>query len=245
MKVVINPKYRQARNLIPQLIENFETEGQAIHEGRNVVKSVQTNYGEWIIKQYKRPLLFQRFVYTFFRKSKAERAYLFADKLFSLGIESPEGIAYAEKKEKGLFNTGYFISTTCHYPPLYPILNKANFDKSLAASLAAFFVYMHSKGFLHGDPNLKNILYQKCSEGDIHFSVIDTNRSCFKSRLTQKRCLDNLKRITHHRDLLKCIVNDYANIRNWDAHKCVNIVVKALDHFERRIKIKKIMRGEK
>ncbi len=246
MKIVINPKYEQSRTLILQLIEDFEIKGKTIHEGRNIVKSIQTDYGEWIIKRYKKPLFFQRFIYTFFRKSKAERAYIFAEKLLSLGIETPEGIAYAEEKKNGLFSNSYFISTLYDAPTVfYDLTEKKDYDHNLANNLVTFFVELHTKGILHGDPNLKNILYHKDKEGNIHFSVIDTNRSHFKTQLTPKECLNNLKRITHRGDLLEYIANEYANIRGWDAYKCVNIVMKALNQFEERMKIKNIIRGKK
>ncbi len=247
MKVVINPKYEQARSNILQLIESFETKGKTIHEGRNIVKSFQTDYGEWIIKRYKKPLFFQRFIYTFFRKSKAERAYIFAGKLHSLGVETPEGIAYAEDTKDGLMSYCYFTSTACTYSALYSVLvENTDYDKNLVKALARFFKELHSKGFLHGDSNLNNILYTTGKQQtDFKFAVIDTNRSKFKKKLTHSECLDNFKRTTHRRDLLEDLITQYAILQNWDIPDSVNHVIRTLNKFEEKKRIKHFIKREK
>ncbi len=243
MKIVIQPEYQSAHHLIAQLPKMFSTEGETIYKGRNTVKSFETQFGEWVIKKYKKPNIIQKIVYSFFRKSKAERAYIYAEKLLTLGINTPKAIAYIEEKKYKLFSHSYFISTTCKDAPLYPVLvEKTLYDKKLVSYLAAFFVEMHKKGFLHGDPNLDNILYRINDKNEFLFTVIDTNRSIFKPNLSPKECLDNLKRITHRRDLLQQIVEEYAKLQNWNIQSSVERVMNALDQFERRRKIKRIIK---
>ena len=220
MRIIILPKYQIFRPFISQLPGIFDTSGKILYQGRNTIKSFIYNNREWIVKRYKKPNLIQQIIYTFFKKSKAERAYLYAQILQSKGISTPEGIAYIEQKKN-------------------PTLGGSEeFDTYLADCLAAFFVQMHTKGFLHGDPNLNNILYHKDKEGNVSFSVIDTNRSVFKSSPTQQECLDNLKRITHQRKLLQYITTQYAILRKWDTGQSVETVMKALDKFEKRRKVK-------
>lgn len=239
MRIHIQPQYRSEADFIARLPHIFDTEGKTIYAGRNMVKSFTGNYGEWIVKRYKKPNFIQRVVYTFFRKSKALRAYLFAGRLGELGIDTPEGVAVVECNKCGLFHTGYFISTACHDASLYaPLVAAVQFDKSAASALAAFLVTMHEKGFLHGDLNLSNILYRISDIGTYHFTVIDTNRSVFKSDVTPEECLENLKRVTHRRDLLQYIVRKYAALRGWDIPWCMNRVMQALDKLERKEKAK-------
>ena len=243
MKIIVQPKYQSASAFIAHLTESFRTEGEAIYAGRNMVKRFDTAYGEWIVKRYKKPNLIQRLAYTFWRKSKAERAFLYARKLNSIGIDTPEGIGYAECRKNGLFHTGYFISTACNYPSLYPALVKnTEFDKHLASALASFLVSMHCKGVMHGDPNPANILYHTDEEGRFSFSVIDTNRSVFKTSLSRKECLDNLKRVTHRRDLLQYVVEEYATLRKWDVRQSVEQVMHALSRFEKRRQFKRFLK---
>lgn len=239
MKVVVHPKYQWASDFIASLPCRFSQEGEMLYQGRNLVKRFEWQGHTFIVKRYKRPKLIQRLAYTFWRKSKAERAYLFADKLLSLGIDTPEGIAYMEEKEGGLFATGYFVSACCTDRPVYPeLVPVADFDKQLASSLAAFFAELHGKGILHGDLNLNNILYRFNPDGTYHFSVIDTNRSVFKASLTPSECFDNLKRVAHRRDLLHFIVAEYARVRSWNVEATVAAVEKSLTRFERKRRLR-------
>jgi len=243
MKIIIHPEYQLAQHLIVQLPNMFATKGTIIYAGRNVVKSFDTQFGEWVVKRYKSPNIVQKIAYSFFRKSKAERAYIYADKLLALGINTPNAIAYIEEKKYKLFNYSYFISNVCKDAPLYPTLvETTNYNKELVGKLAAFFVEMHKKGFLHGDPNLDNILYRPIGENDFSFTVIDTNRSVFKTEISYEACLDNLKRITHRRGLLQEIVEEYAKLRNWDIQLSIKRVMTALDKFERRRQLKRIIK---
>ncbi|TWV13321.1 hypothetical protein FQ707_06510 [Bacteroidaceae bacterium HV4-6-C5C] len=242
MKIILDPGYEKAHTAIYELIKNYELAGETLYKGRNLVKHFHTEYGEWVVKRYKRPSILQRFIYTFFRKSKAERAFIFAQKLHSLNIETPQAIAYIEEKKCGLLSYCYFISTVSTYSSLYPILvEQSVYDQSLVKALAAFLKELHCKGFLHGDSNLDNILYKGNEETGFQFAVIDTNRSKFKENPTATECLNNFKRVTHRRDLLVDIVTQYAKLRDWNVPNSVNEAIKALDKFERKDDLKKML----
>ena len=150
------------------------------------------------------------------------------------GFDTPHEVAYIEKKRGGLFLDGYFISTQCNYPPLSKVLWQRRFDKHAANELAAFMVQLHEKGVLHGDLNLTNILYCTDNDGHYHFTLIDTNRSKFKCALTRKECLENLKRLTHSKALLRYVVMQYANLRGWPPRECALEVFQFLLQFEQK-----------
>lgn len=240
MQLQIHTDYQSHADFIAQLPHTFDSTGTIVYSGRNVVKSFCVNGEEWIVKHYKKPNFAQRLAYTFWRQSKALRAFLYANRLLSLGIDTPLGIACIECSQNGLFSDGYFISTLCPHQPLYPLLvPNETIDEPTVAALAAFFVEMHQKGFLHGDPNLNNILYHTDAQHRLRFSVIDTNRSVFIDAPTRKQCLENLKRVTHRRDLLQCITRHYARLRGWEEDSCVDSVIHSLDKFEQHTRIKK------
>lgn len=244
MRMTIQPAYRDYSAFISRIPDIFDTEGEMIYQGRNTIKRFMYEGREWIVKRYKKPNLIQRISYTFFKKSKAERAYLFSFELQARGIDTPEGIAYIENRRNGLVDDCFFISATCNDRTVNSTFGgKEEFDTHLADCLAAFFVQMHTKGVLHGDLNLSNILYHKKDEEDAFaFSVIDTNRSVFKSSPTRQECLDNLKRVTHQRALLRYIVTQYAILREWNPEESVHTVMKALEKFERKRKMKRALK---
>lgn len=261
MKVVIHPAYQHLTSFIDDLPRLFDSEGTLLYQGRNVVKRYQVNGIDLVVKRYKHPNIIQRIVYTYFRRSKAARAYGYAALLREKGIDTPHEVAYIETFKKGLFTTGYFVSLYYSYPPTSVLLNvkelnlkfsnpptsnvtttfPANqtkeFNYPLANSLAAFFVELHSKGILHGDLNLSNILYYQGKDENYHFCVIDTNRSIFKNP-TPDECLENLKRTTHRRDVLIYLVSYYAELRNWPSKDCADKIIRQLDLFEKRNRLK-------
>lgn len=76
MKIVIHPDFMQTADFIKQLPQHFAQEGELLYEGRNEVRRYRVK-NEWlVVKKYKQPNIIQRIVYTFFKKSKTERAYL-------------------------------------------------------------------------------------------------------------------------------------------------------------------------
>lgn len=241
MRITVSLEYKKAESYIKQIPTLFEQNGELIFHKRNIVKRMRTPYGEWIVKRYKRPFMLQRLAYTFWRKSKAHRAFLFASHLRSLNINTPKEVACIEIYKGGLFCEGYFISLPCEWPALFDEMvgERKVFDQQLADATAAFFVTLHQKGVLHGDLNLDNILCKNSGTKGVEFSLIDTNRTRFVSQPTQVMCLTNLVRVTHRRDLLRYIVNRYANLRGWSAERSTDFVIAKLEQFEHRKAIKK------
>lgn len=239
MKTIVNDEFRSLGDFIKSLPETFESGGTTLYKARNTVKKFTCDGIDLIVKRYKRPNAVQRVVYTLFRPSKAARAYSYANILLDRGYATPTPIAYIEIKKGGLINECYFISTVTTDTPLYDALVETpDFDRELAAKLAQYVAQMHIDGVMHGDPNLNNILYNREEDGTTHFTLIDTNRSTFKSNLSKSSCISNLVRLTHRRDLLEYLISRYAEYRKWDVDDTVRRVIDGLDKFEHRREVK-------
>ena len=237
MKVTVHPTYTHLHDFIYRLPFCFDREGEMLHDGRNKVKRFLVNGEKVIAKRYKRPHIIQQISYSFFRMSKAKRAYLFAEKFRQCGFDTPHEIAYIEINRHGLFSDSFFVSTQCPDPSLYPLLNKEGFDRHIADELAALLVSLHQKGILHGDLNLTNILYHS-GNGKFHFTLIDTNRSKFRSSPSQDMCMKNLRRLTHNKELYHYIITRYAILREWDPEECLTSAMKYLAKLEQKEKRK-------
>ena len=85
---------------------------------RNTVELTTIGENNFVVKKYKVPNIFNRIIYTFFRRSKARRAYENAQRIIRHGISTPFPVAYIETKRGGLFHTGYFISEYMEHPTL-------------------------------------------------------------------------------------------------------------------------------
>ena len=246
MKVVIAPSYYSLKEFVMHLPARFEQEGDTLYQGRNVVKRFAINGEDWIVKRYKRPILIQRIIYTFLRKSKAERAYLYAERLLSSGVATPDAVAYVECKHRGLISDTFFVSTPCYDQAVITQLPKVgDFDRKLADAVALFIVKLHEAGIMHGDLNFNNILYRINDSGGYEFTLIDTNRSRFLPSPARADCLKNLERITHNKTIMEYVARRYADIRGWDADRTAEQVLQRLDNFERRKKMKKFFKRKK
>ncbi|MBR6828518.1 MAG: hypothetical protein IKM76_10280, partial [Prevotella sp.] len=185
--------------------------------------------------RYKPVNALQRVVYTFFRKTKAARAYLFAQEFRRRGIDTPREVAYIETGSGRLFLTGYFVSLEAPGTETHLLLREVrDFSHELADAVARQILTMHSHGVLHGDLNLSNFL---CTEedGQYRFTMIDINRSHFTDGMPDdEACLQNMVRTTHRRDLYEYLVRSYARLRQWDEQQTADRALRLLEKFENR-----------
>ncbi len=242
MKTVVSPPFEHLRAYLVQLPARVDRgEGEVVHDGRNRVVVFQREGQRLVVKRFKRANAVQQLVYTFFRPSKARRAYDYAARLRALGFATPREVAYMERSRRGLFSVGYFVSEECAWPSTYaPLVRAERFHEELALAVAAMLVRLHGKGVLHGDINLSNILYEPTADGGYAFTLIDTNRSRFTNGWPDdETCLRNLSRLTHRRDLMHFIACEYGRLRGWNPEKTAQKLLQATEKFERKNERKK------
>lgn len=241
MIITINQKYGSdtaLRTLLSRLPEAFaNNEGELIYDGRNTLRRFVMPSGlVVIVKAYKRPNLFQKICYSTFWKNKAYKSFHYALRLRQMGIDTPAAIATVCCKKHGMVERYFFASTEDNRPDCR-ILRDGNMDnpQPLIDALTAYLIRLHDLGFMHGDTNLSNFLYEQQTDGTYHFSVIDTNRSTFLGRpATKAEATANLMRLTHKRTLLSQLVASYARQRGWDEEATTHHVINLMDRFERR-----------
>lgn len=117
----LNPQYKNKPSItkfMEQLPQRFDEEGNIVYSARNIIKSFNLDDKSLIIvKKFHSLHLPQRIIYSFFRKSKAERAFRNAMVLCQRGISTPCNIAYLELWENGLFKYGYYVTERDDSPP--------------------------------------------------------------------------------------------------------------------------------
>ena len=97
MKFKLNKKYNILSNQILNFITNFKNEGKYFVSGkRNTIKLFELENEVISIKSFKKPNIFNKIVYCYFRKSKARRSFEFASKLIEFKIGTPQPVAYFE-----------------------------------------------------------------------------------------------------------------------------------------------------
>jgi Mn2+-dependent serine/threonine protein kinase len=249
IKIVISPEYEAnplVKSFINELPTIFENSGEILYAERNLIKKYEVDksdniLNEVVVKRYKRPNSIQKIIYSFFRSSKAERAFHNATELRKRGISTPREIAYIEITKNGLFEYGYYISGSDTAPPIRErLIEQEEFDHNMAEDFARFAATLHEKGILHGDLNSTNVLYHHGKNG-YSFSVIDINRMKFfdtSVSIPKKECFDNLTRFTGRMDLYEFVLDIYIKERNWDTEidlkEAINIKTLHDEQWRRR-----------
>lgn len=233
-RLTLNPSYSALGDWLRRLPDDFGR-GTVIYRGRNELRRFTAPDGtDLVVKRFGRLPLFRRLIYSTVASSKARRAYLYGCRYLELGFDTPTPIASIELYNGGVLADAYFVSLYSADEQLFvPLVKTERFDSALADDVAQLMADLHAKGALHGDPNLKNILYRRTADSAVTMSLIDTNRSSFKRRIGKRAALKNLMRVSHRRDLMRQIAGRYATLCKLDPLKTVDKVFANLDRFER------------
>lgn len=230
MKTVISPRYTDHTSWIASLPGRLEQgDGNVIYDKRNKLVRFSNGIITVVVKRYKIPNLAQRIFYTFFGKTKAAKAFAFAEEYRKRGIATPAEVAYMESSKHGLFYKGYFVSLAVDGIDPRPVLEQQPQPKLLAI-MAKQIQRLHLAGIIHGDLNLSNMMLLP----DGRLEMIDINRSTFRKTpiIDRNQCLDNLTRLTHIRPLYSALLSEYAKLQKWNAEAFVADGLNRLDNFE-------------
>lgn len=162
MKITVNPAIRHVQPFIERLPEVFHVSGEVLHDGRNQIRAFDIGGERLVVKRYKRPNVFNRFMYSFFRKNKACRAYEHALRLRGMGFDTPEPVAWSEYRKGGLIADAYFVSRRSELTPLPQTMKQFPAPDTLPVleAFARFTVRLHEQGICHEDFNQTNILWE-------------------------------------------------------------------------------------
>lgn len=190
----INPIYKTCKELIDGIPSRFEREGEVLYQWRNCIKKIIVEDGMvWNVKSFKIPYFLNRFVYRYFRKSKAERSYINAMRLLQYGVDTPTPVAYIIEQNAWGISHSYYISEQLSYDcDLHALLDEhpADFEE-LLRGYARFVYSFHRKGIYFLDLSVGNTLIVRKPEGGARYYLVDLNRTWFYGRpLT---CLEGVK----------------------------------------------------
>lgn len=108
VRCITAPHYGDSAERFLQIAENFDSEGTLIYDKRNALRTVQAGGHTLVVKRYKRPNIFQKITYSWFRPDKSKRAFSFAQQLLENGIDTPAPAACVEWR-KGSLTQRYFF----------------------------------------------------------------------------------------------------------------------------------------
>lgn len=217
MKVVVNPEYKHLESFLVNALNHSYKADNVYRNFRNIVEDVTVDGLHMVVKIFKKPTEFNRVVYSFLRPTKAKRSYEYSLKLLSLGVDVPVPVGYVEKNKGLFFHTGCYVCLFTDYQPITDFRHKDISESGTAAFIEAFAEYaasFHSRGLVHNDFNIDNILY-KIEDGKFKFQLIDLNRVQFHNRSLLRSAKD-MSNIHFGPPMMKAILERYCKARNID-----------------------------
>ncbi len=216
MKIIFSEKGKKNEKEISRLIENFNFEGQFLNDGRrNSIKTFRTTNGTLIIKSFKIPNAVNKIAYKFFRESKAERSFKYANILISKGIGTPYPLAYAEEKTGFGFGNSFYVSEhlDCDFTFRELVTDPGIKDhENILRAFTRFTFKLHENNIEFLDHSPGNTLIQR-KEADYEFHLVDLNRMNFRSLGLDER-LKNFSRLTPKKEMVEVMASEYAFLIN-------------------------------
>ena len=220
MKYLIHNKFKDLQERIVFLIDHFLIEGKILVNGqRNAIKLFEVEGITLNIKSFKRPNLFNKIVYRYFRKSKARRSFEFASKLMEMQIGTPQPVAFFENYDfVGLKESYYACEHLENVFEFREIVQNEAFENRdfIIRKFTQFTFEMHEKGIEFLDHSPGNTLIRKNTDGSYSFYLVDLNRMKFHETIDFKTRMKNLSKITHKKDMIAVMSNEYAKLSNGD-----------------------------
>ena len=214
--IKIHKNSRLTDSSILSALGSFENRGELIGSGyRNVIKILTIDGQRYNIKEFKIPNLVNKIVYRFFRKSKAERSFLYGQRLLDSGILTPSPEAYVEYTFPLTFGKSYYISKQLEYDfTIRKLIDEPKCEDydNILRLFTQFTYKLHENGIHFLDHSPGNTLIKKTSTG-YDFYLVDLNRMDFKT-LTYDERMANFARLSPKDYMLDIISDEYAKLIN-------------------------------
>ena len=244
-KLEVNEEFKTLKNFVKNLKIFFQKNNNTIHKARNEIKVINYESRDFVVKSFKIPHIINKFVYTFFKSSKAKKSYDFALKIDKF---TPKPIGYIEFYESFLINDSYFISEKFDYDCTIrePLLD-ANYPNKIEIfkAFARFTYSLHENNIYHLDYSPGNILLKK-EKDEFIFKIVDINRMKFLDMNLDLR-LKNFSKLWAKDEDLEIIIKEYAKVSKENKEECVKKAIKfsrshkAKKNFKKRLKGKKVV----
>ena len=220
---------------ILEILQNQKkASGTILQKQRNLVTQHRLSNGaEVVIKSFRVPNLLNRFIYKYFRKSKAQRSFQFAVKLKSYDIGTPKPLFYKEDSNWIGLKESYYVSEYQPYDFTYRELTTnfsiPDYEKILRA-FTRFTYALHTSGINFLDHSPGNTLIQKNGK-DYNFFLVDLNRMHFGTMNFKER-IKNFAKLTIHKDMVRVMSNEYAKCTGEDEAKIFDLMWQYTESFQ-------------
>lgn len=246
MNKVIHPDFAHQSENIQAIINNFETGGTTFISGkRNKIKLFTLQDITVNVKSFKVPNVVNKFVYRFFRKSKAQRSYEFAIRLLENGIDTPQPIAYFENKSPFTLQDSYYLSEQLQpdltFRELIEVPDYPDHENILR-QFTKFTYTLHQKGIEFLDHTPGNTLIKQIEKGVYRFYLVDLNRMDFHDSMSLKQRIINMSKLTPETRLIEVMSDEYAKLYGVGYNDVLRPMIKYTQYFSNRFHRKRALK---
>lgn len=214
VKVRVNPIFNQLKSYLKSLPSTFDENGETLKNDRNEIKVIEHDRFKLCVKSFKKVTVFNRYMYSWFRPTKAKRSFTIACKLEEYGINTPQPVGYVEVYDKWqILRKAFYVSLYLDYDfDMEDVLHKTiNCQEKILAKFAQeMAALVHPSGAWHNDLSKGNVLINRVDDDNWSFSFIDLNRMVFRRRISPTKGLNNLKKLTNNPVSLALMAEHYA-----------------------------------
>ena len=239
-KFILNEEFKKFEYFLCNIKQFFKENSNTIHKARNELKVIEHENQKLVVKYFKIPYFINKIVYTFFKKSKAQKSYEYALKIKDF---TQKPIGFIEFYKFGLLDESYFVSEKFDYDftirePLLDI-NFPNKNEIFKA-FAQFTFDLHENEIYHLDYSPGNILIKKENDKFI-FKIVDINRMKFLNMDLEKRA-KNFSKLWAKDEDLEFIAKEYAKIYEKNNEEFISKTIsfskkhKAVKNFKKKLK---------
>ncbi len=211
-----HPNFLEYRVQIKNCISNFASSGKDFVIGkRNTIKFFDIENEVISVKSFKKPNLINKIAYRYFRKSKARRSFEYASKLIEMQIGTAQPVAFFENFDVIGLNESYYVCE--HLENVFEfreiVQNEAFENRDfIIRKFTQFTFEMHEKGIEFLDHSPGNTLIKDNNNGTYSFYLVDLNRMKFHETIDFQTRMKNLSKITHKKDMIEVMSNEYAQL---------------------------------
>lgn len=235
--IVINPNYNTTSQEVKQIIDGYDSINDYVAKGdRNSIKKVTlANNKIATIKSFKIPNIVNKYVYRFFRESKAQRSYDYAKKLIDLGFLTPYPIGYIEEKTALQFLKSYYLCEMVDADLTYrEMVHDANWPNrtEILKQFTHFTYQLHEAGIEFLDHSPGNTLIKQVDNNKYNFYLVDLNRMNFHDSMDFETRMKNFSRLTPHKEMVEIMAKEYAILINKPEQEVVEAMWNKTEEFQ-------------
>lgn len=220
----MNPAYQDLADFVesvPSLCN--EEHAQVIRKARNNIWLLRHDDQYLVVKEFAKPVFFNRFIYGLLRQSKAKRSYDNAMEIRKIGVGSPNPVAYINIRVCGLFTYSYYITLLSKCDKDYMGLMTDSNPDSVLREIARQTAILHNHGMMHLDYGRGNIMYRHLPDGEVELDIIDLNRMYF-GKVDMKRGCKNFERLPATEHMHRVMAEEYARCREFNPQECYRLM---------------------